>query len=83
MKLKNASEPSPATSVMYKAEQAEGKPFGQKGKEVNKVENTGMTVNKAFSSDFGKPPKQIHPIIYSSLVPYRFLPRCGHEHLFI
>lgn len=31
MKFKNASEPSPATSEKYKAEQGEGKPFGRKG----------------------------------------------------
>lgn len=41
MKFKNASEPSPTTSVNYKAEQAEGKPFRQKGKEVQRLGNTG------------------------------------------
>lgn len=63
VKFKNASEPSPTTSVNYKAEQAEGKPFRQKEKEVQRLGNMGMTANKAFSSKFGKPPKQMHPLI--------------------
>lgn len=83
MKFKNAGEPSPATFVNYKAEQAEDKPFGQKGKEVQRLGSMGVTTNTAFSREFGKTSKQIHPLIYSSLVLYRSLPRCGHECLFM
>lgn len=65
MKFNNSSEPSPTTSVNYEPTQSESKPFGQKEKEVNRLENAGMTMNKAFSSKFGKPPKQIDRVIHS------------------
>lgn len=41
IKLRNAGEPSPAASVKYKAEQAGGKPLGQKGEEVKKLREYG------------------------------------------